>query len=642
MLLLLFTGGIWLYIAFNPELSYYGYGGGDNVAHYLISRYAFSHPCLFFHHWGKPVFTMLSAPFAQFGIKGIYVFNIVVSLSSAFLAGKIAKKSGVQFPIIAILLTAFAPVFFFTASTSLTEPLFALLLIAGIYFIISERYIFSAIILSCMIFIRTESIILLPLLLIVYAILRSWKAIPFLFTGFLVFSLAGMSCHDGFLWFFSNSPYSADASLYGNGTLFAFLKEYREIFGKPGAILLLTGFIYVIFTFFQKPFPDRKKTALYLLLFGSVFLFFAAHSWVWYKGIGNSLGLIRVMACVIPPAAVIGALGFEGVIKYIVQPISKIQYALVGTIGIYVIISTLRIYPSIVHKSGPDEVLLRQTAEWVSQSEYKDQKVLYFNPLIPFMLNQDPWSQEKAVSLVQNKVDFNTEMMPGDIILWDAHFGPNEGGIQSDSLMKSPSLKLIMMFTPEFPFTVLGGYNYEILIFQKLPEGETADNYNIIENNSTFLKSKYTQQILFEQLFLQSDSLPYAETDLNDNTFLSAGHSFEMRSGFEFFTVLEKQFTEIYDESAKYLLFETGIYFTDSTGLEALLVFSIEQNGEVLQYEAKPIEFKNHTAGKWENAHIVLQMNAPIDEQSIFKCYIWNRSKTGSFLIDDCRLIYLK
>ena len=47
---------------------------------YLFARYAPQHPELFFHHWAKPLFVLLSCPFAQFGFIGVKVFNFIVSL----------------------------------------------------------------------------------------------------------------------------------------------------------------------------------------------------------------------------------------------------------------------------------------------------------------------------------------------------------------------------------------------------------------------------------------------------------------------------------------------------------------------------------------------------------------------------------
>jgi hypothetical protein len=64
---------------------------GDSVMHYLFSRYAPEHPHLFFHHWAKPVFVLLSSPFSQFGFKGIMMFNILCITLTMYFSYRIAE-----------------------------------------------------------------------------------------------------------------------------------------------------------------------------------------------------------------------------------------------------------------------------------------------------------------------------------------------------------------------------------------------------------------------------------------------------------------------------------------------------------------------------------------------------------------------
>ena len=45
-------------------------GETDSITHYQIARYAFKYPEYFLNHWGKPLFTILASPLAQFGYLG--------------------------------------------------------------------------------------------------------------------------------------------------------------------------------------------------------------------------------------------------------------------------------------------------------------------------------------------------------------------------------------------------------------------------------------------------------------------------------------------------------------------------------------------------------------------------------------------
>ena len=60
-------------------------GGADDITHYRYSRYAYQNPYFFLHHWGKPFFTAVSSPFAQFGYNGIRIFNVLAGAAAAYL-----------------------------------------------------------------------------------------------------------------------------------------------------------------------------------------------------------------------------------------------------------------------------------------------------------------------------------------------------------------------------------------------------------------------------------------------------------------------------------------------------------------------------------------------------------------------------
>src|ERR1700722_11209994 len=85
---------LFIYACVILALSSGTYDSGDGINHYLIARYSWHHHHLFIDDWGKPFFTIISSPFAQFGLKGISVFNILCGLASSYFAYKIADKFG--------------------------------------------------------------------------------------------------------------------------------------------------------------------------------------------------------------------------------------------------------------------------------------------------------------------------------------------------------------------------------------------------------------------------------------------------------------------------------------------------------------------------------------------------------------------
>ncbi|MFM7234372.1 MAG: hypothetical protein ACKOZM_07250, partial [Flavobacteriales bacterium] len=61
-------------------------GGADSITHYQISKYSWLHDYLLMDQWGKPVFTILFSPIAQFGFKAVVLANIALIFLGAYWA----------------------------------------------------------------------------------------------------------------------------------------------------------------------------------------------------------------------------------------------------------------------------------------------------------------------------------------------------------------------------------------------------------------------------------------------------------------------------------------------------------------------------------------------------------------------------
>jgi Gpi18-like mannosyltransferase len=173
----------------------------DSITHYQIARYSFQHPELFLNHWGKPLFTILASPLSQFGYVGAIYFNIICGLLSAWFAYLIARRLEYRHPWVAIIFTIFTPVYLFIIFSSLTEILFSLVLISAIYFFISKRFILSAIVISLIPFARTEGMMFIVIFIPALLWMKQYKSLPFLLTGFIVFSIAGWPQYHDLFWF---------------------------------------------------------------------------------------------------------------------------------------------------------------------------------------------------------------------------------------------------------------------------------------------------------------------------------------------------------------------------------------------------------------------------------------------------------
>ena len=103
----------------------------DDIAHYLIARYAWKHPGLFMQTWGRPAFTILYAPAAALGFGAVRCFSAVLAGVVCFMAARLAKLYGVRWYWLAALLTGFQPEVLKLAFSCLTELTFMFILCGG-------------------------------------------------------------------------------------------------------------------------------------------------------------------------------------------------------------------------------------------------------------------------------------------------------------------------------------------------------------------------------------------------------------------------------------------------------------------------------------------------------------------------------
>lgn len=441
------------------------YGGADNYSHFRISKYALNYPHLFMDHWGKPLFTILSSPFAQFGFKGIQLFNVILGLLTGLFAYLALKKLEFKNAWVIIFFICFTPIYFIIMQSGLTEILFSFILVFAMYLFFIRRYIAASVIVSFIIFSRTEGFIFIPLFLLALILAKQFKAIPFLLSGFLIFSLLGYFMLDDFWWFFTQNPYTGKSGVYGSGDLTHFLNHTKNINGIPLAIVLVLGIISYVVDFFQNKKQPNSYYYEILLILGGYLLYFAAHSIVWWKGTGASAGLIRVMAAVMPLAAIVSLRGVNLVYQWL-KFNQFVQYAFLLIFLFFVIRTPFQIFNVPVERDSREKVLF-EAAEWLKSTDYYQQKIYYYDTYFCYELAIDPFNDEWCHERIPSTEIPGKDIPKGSIVQWDAHFGP-ERNLLLNTLQSSPEFKQLKVFRPETNFKTYAGKDYAVFIFQKI------------------------------------------------------------------------------------------------------------------------------------------------------------------------------
>ncbi len=444
------------------------HGGSDSINHYLIAKYSWSNPSFFLDHWGKPFYTLVASFFAQFGVIGIKVFTTLVVSLSAFYSYRILKELVSVKPYFLILFLFSFSIYYELSFTSLTEPFFSLVLIFSGFLFIKKKWFWSAVIISFLPFVRSEGFILLLVWAMALMWFRQYKYVGFLLTGILLYSVIGGLYYGDFYWIYTKYPYPEN-SIYGNGEFWHFANKFSEWSGTVLPYVFLGGFFYMLYRFLfiskRKDIPEGGV----LLLAGCVLIFFFGHSYVWYKGSSASLGLVRVMACVVPCMAVVAGYGIVSIVQLVKVNQLYIHIILFGiTTGLFY--HNFQYFDDqYISKIGKEERVIKEMANWYKNQSFKDKKVYAYDPNFPFF---------SALSIYdKNKYEYpgrkiTEKIQEGEVLVWDSHFGANEGKTLFEDVFKDSTLTPLNWEYCNTPHRTLGGFPYDVIVFEKVQEGD--------------------------------------------------------------------------------------------------------------------------------------------------------------------------
>jgi hypothetical protein len=429
-----------------------GFNDGDSITHYRIAHWAWVHPMLFLDNWGKPFFTMLCSPFAQFGTTGGQIFNLLCCVASCWITFLFAEKLKLRYAWLTPLFVAFAPVYYTTVVTVLTEILFGLVLVCSVYLIVKERYTAAAILVSFLPFCRSEGYLLLPLFGLVFLLFRKYKSIPWLAFGTLVYSAIDSFAHGDFLWVFHKNPYTAAGTdIYGHGTFTHFFDATKGLAGIPLTFAFIIGLLFCLYAFARsKGNNNNREVILLVLIFGCCITYFMAHVIFWWKGLFGSFGMFRVMAAIMPLWAVGALFGVNAFADALKLP--RWAALLFTMVFAFIVVQTpFKVFAP--QKEDPAYAVLRR-----SLGGFKpllQQHFYYTHPYTALYLQLDMDSAQASVLKRLPGTSLSKTIKKGSIIEWDSDFA-NHSGVPIDTVLNKGEYTLLRKDAlPQKNFTVL-------------------------------------------------------------------------------------------------------------------------------------------------------------------------------------------
>ena len=417
---------------------------GDSIEHYLYAKFAFKHPELFLNHWGKPLFTLLASPFAQFGFVGIKVFNSICALGAAYYSIQIAKKLNLNYWGLAAIFYFIFPLSFLTTYSGLTEPLFAFVLCFSIYKCFNQQIIIAALALSFTPFIRSEGLVILAVFAAYFIYLRNWKALVLLASAHILMSIVGAFYYQNLLWVFEKIPYATLSTPYGKGTLVHFFTQLNGALGIPLYILFWLGVLTILIKQFSK---KLNHSSYYNLILTCFFSFFIAHTLFWYLGIFNSMGLRRVFAAVTPLMALIALIGFNQLVE-LMKPTYR-KYLVFGLLRI------IFLFPFSANRAAVEWEKLNlstsqntaiEVVDFITKNQLSTKRYIYTDSYLGELLKIDPFDHSQRAILSPQAFPIFEK---GDVIIWDNWHSVVDYGVQLEQLRELENLEERFRITNE-------------------------------------------------------------------------------------------------------------------------------------------------------------------------------------------------
>lgn len=626
LLFLSFITVIWIDISADAT-----FDSGDGIQHYLISRYSWQHPSLFLDHWGKPFFTLLSSPFAQFGLNGMSVFQGLCAASASYFCFRIAKKVELQFAWILPIFIFFSPIYFAVINTGLTEIFFSCILIFSIWLIFEKKYFIAAFIASLLPFIRVEAFVVLPLIVLVLLIRKQFIALPFLLIGFVIYSAIGFFHYGDLLWVVNQSQnFFSEGYKDGKGDFFHYIFHYEEILGTMLSVLFIAGLSWAAYAIFapagyktKPPFLPEEIFLIYGSLFACLLLNTLSY---WMPGVLSNLGMLRYMATLIPLGALISLRGFN----LCIAPIKK--HSDICTVSL-LLISVFVIRSPFVQwyypfRAGTEEPVVAATGEWLN-SFPKDHRICYLHPYLAVVSALDPFDDKKTTLLWSLDKEHLGSLPDSTLIIWDSHYAPQEGSLPLNLLMNDTnfiSLKHYKYYLEATPFETWVFMKSAIRTTNTYPDlPELITDFEVCEIDSEF--------------FDFDSRLPEDKSLLTKEKFFSEQTSLGYNSENEFGPVFEKKLSSFTPSGSLKMIRADFEFFPCDSFKEIIPVIEIKDGDKNILWYGKPIK-ESVNINTWNHFQIEKTLSsAETNENYILKFYFWNKDKK-KFFVDDIHLQY--
>ncbi len=436
---------------------------GDGVQHHLFARYLWSHPHLLLDQWAKPLFTLLSSPFARLGYPGgMALFNAVVAVGGIMFALPLSRRGGAFATLLLPVLVLLAPLAAHLIMNGMTEVLFGTMTLIAVSSFHREKYMRGAIIAGLAPLCRPEYIVFLPCVAGWLVIQRRWKELPLLASGIGLYTGLGILINGDPLCWWNGSSYPAD-SVYGKGSGWQFISQAPDAFGWPVVVLFPIALVLHLRPARLATLDVRTRRLLLITAALPTVGIIAVHAYARATGTHGSAGFARVLVSALPLAAVFSLVTVGAAMVQMERAWQRITAVVAASSLVQLVL-----FGPLVREPSPDQQALDQACARLLASAEEDATIYATHPYVAFRAGRDPFN-EQAFALMWGTENVDRKVKPGDHVVWESQFGPNEFGVPLEHFLTDTGYSVVDVIEPAWGHPVLGGYQYGIWLFRRAP-----------------------------------------------------------------------------------------------------------------------------------------------------------------------------
>lgn len=277
----------------------------DDSSHYNFNRHYIEQADQSIGAWHRMGRVLLFALPAQFGLKGVQIASAILFIITIYFAYKILRHKNVRYAEWVIPIIGFQPVLFNVSYTSLAELPAAFLIVLAFYMYLKEKPEWTLVTSSLVFLFRTEYYYVAGLFVLIYAVQKKWKILPYVLVGPLLWYLyTTLITLNPAQFFYDMTLHSRLPKIDTGVDWYYYLLHSAKIYGFLQAIFFVTGAVILAF---KKQLKDYAL--LLIIVFAGIFIqtLFALKE----LNLTCSIGQLRYIAVVGPVFGIVSAAGIS-------------------------------------------------------------------------------------------------------------------------------------------------------------------------------------------------------------------------------------------------------------------------------------------------------------------------------------------